>query len=247
MTMLKYSSFILAAGLSSVTTAGGMGVSSGPSWVAEISGAAVWEKAGRTQTIEMAPDIQKTYVAHKDTDVLAEGEVFLGLQKRFNSQILLQLGLAGALTGNARLQGIIWDDADPAFDNYTYQYKVRHGRVAVKTKILASNQGFGFMPWISGSVGIGFNQAHNFTNTPTIFEAIETSNFTSHTKTSLSYTVACGIQKAIRPHIQLGIGYEFADWGKSQLGRAEGQTLNQGLALNHLTTNGVIVNLAYVS
>ncbi|HAT9492397.1 TPA: porin family protein, partial [Legionella pneumophila subsp. pneumophila] len=39
----------------------------------------------------------------------------------------------------------------------------------------------------------------------------------------------------------------FADWGKSELGRASGQTLNEGLKLNHLYTNGVVLNLTYVA
>lgn len=31
-----------------------------------------------------------------------------------------------------------------------------------------------------------------------------------------------------------GIGYEFADWGRSQLNRALGQTFNSGLFLPHV-------------
>lgn len=41
----------------------------------------------------------------------------------------------------------------------------------------------------------------------------------------------------------LGVGYEFADWGKSEPGRALGQTRNSGVDLNHLYTNGVLFNL----
>lgn len=36
-------------------------------------------------------------------------------------------------------------------------------------------------------------------------------------------------------------------WGKSALGRASGQTLNDGLKLNYLYTNGVVLNLTYVA
>jgi hypothetical protein len=42
---------------------------------------------------------------------------------------------------------------------------------------------------------------------------------------------------------KIGDGYEFADWGQSQLGRASGQTLSPGLSLNHLYTHGVLFNL----
>lgn len=246
MKTIQNASLVLAAALSSASFAGTMGSAPGLSWVAEISGAAVWQQEGRSQTFYLTPTIEKSYIADKKTKALPEGEVFLGLQTYINSKVFVQLGIAGAYTGDARLQGMIWDDADPAFDNYSYQYKVRQGRVAAKAKILGDH-GFWFIPWISGSVGVGFNEAHDFVNTPVIAQAVATSNFNSHTKTSLSYTVACGIQKQLHPHVNMGVGYEYADWGKSQLARADGQTLNQGLSLNHLRTNGVIVNLTYVS
>lgn len=80
-----------------------------------------------------------------------------------------------------------------------------------------------------------------------IEEALATPDFKSHTETALTYTVGAGIQKALNAHWHVGAGYEFADWGKSHLNRAAGQTLNQGLRLNHLYTNGVLLNLAYLS
>lgn len=162
------------------------------------------------------------------------------------SQWLGQLGLAAATTGNAKLQGVIWDDADPQFDNYSYQYKVRNTRVAVKGKLLL-DKGYWLIPWVSASLGVGFNRAHDFTNTPLIFEALPNSNFTNHTKTTFTYTLGTGVQKPIGEHWQLGVGYEFADWGKSELGRAFGQAMSSGLALNHLYTNGVLFNLTYIA
>ena len=157
-----------------------------------------------------------------------------------------QLGLAVAATSNARLSGHIWDDADPEFDNYVYDYKIQHTRVAVKGKLLA-DAGYWLTPWISGSLGVGFNNSHEFENTPLIFEAIRNPDFASHTETAFSYTLGAGVQKALNNHWQVGVGYEFADWGKSNLGRALGQTLNTGLSLNHFYTNGVLFNLTYLA
>ena len=51
---------------------------------------------------------------------------------------------------------------------------------------------------------------------------------------------------ASNQHWQIGVDYEFADWGKSQLGRASEQTLNGGLVLNHLYINGVLFNLSCI-
>ncbi|HAU1322173.1 TPA: porin family protein [Legionella pneumophila] len=241
---------ITAAGvLGSAAFAGNMGAvipSKDWTWVGSLSVGPVWAKAGDTQTFYLAPEIEKTYAAVKESNAFAAGELFVGIQKTWLSRWLGQLGLAVATTGNAQLQGVIWDDADPQFDNHSYQYKIRNSHIAVKSKLLL-DKGYWLMPWVSASLGVGFNRAHEFTNTPLIFEALPNSNFTRHTKTAFTYTLGAGVQKSISEHWQLGVGYEFADWGKSELGRALGQTMNSGLALNHLYINGVLLNLTYVA
>lgn len=215
-------------------------------WVAALSAGPVWDRVGTTQTFYLTPEIEKTYFANKSNDALFQGELLVGLQKRLSPMIQGQLGLAVAATSNARLSGHIWDDADPEFDNYVYDYKIQHTRVAVKGKLLA-DAGYWLTPWISGSLGVGFNNSHEFENTPLIFEAIRNPDFASHTETAFSYTLGAGVQKALNNHWQVGVGYEFADWGKSNLGRALGQTLNTGLSLNHFYTNGVLFNLTYLA
>ncbi|HHR1366092.1 TPA: outer membrane protein [Legionella pneumophila] len=215
-------------------------------WVGTFSAGPVWESAGRTQTFYLTPDIEKTYVANQSSSALFDGEVFLGAQKALTQTLQGQLGLAVGFTSNANLTGVIWDDADPLFDNFTYNYKIQHTHVAVKGKLLA-DAGFWLIPWVSGGLGVGFNDAHGFHSTPLIFEALPTPDFSSHTQTTFTYTVGAGVQKALNAHWQVGAGYEFADWGKSSLGRAPEQTQNSGLALNHLYTNGVLFNLTYIA
>ena len=249
---MKYRLFlsITAAGvLGSAAFAGTMGPvmpSKDWTWVASIAAGPVWARGGETQTFFLAPEIEKTYAARKSTNVLASGELFVGMQKSWSSQWLGQLGLAAATTGNAKLQGVIWDDADPEFNNHSYQYKIRNSRIAVKGKLLL-DKGYWLMPWVSASLGVGFNRAHEYSNAPLIFEALPNPNFADHTNTAFTYTLGAGVQKAFNDHWQVGIGYEFADWGKSELGRADTQTMNSGLALNHLYTNGVLLNLTYVA
>lgn len=216
------------------------------SWVSALSIGPVWERSGQTQTFFLSPDIEKTYTAEKSTTALPAGELFLGIQKNLRHQFQGQLGAALVVTGNAKLDGEIWDDADPLFNNYTYTYQVNHTHIALKGRLLL-DRGYWVIPWVSGSVGVGFNRAHGFMNTPTIFEALPNNNFANNTKTSFTYTLGAGVQKELREHWQLGIGYQFADWGQSQLGRASEQTMNSGLALNHLYTNGFLINVTYIS
>jgi len=215
-------------------------------WVGALSAGPIWESAGQTQTFYLAPNIIKTYAAEHTTHALFDGEVFVGIQKKLPNALLGQLGLAVAATSNAKLSGNIWDDADVTFNNYSYSHQVQHTHVAVKGKLLA-DRGYWLMPWVSASIGVGFNDAHGFQNTPLISQAVTMPNFGSHTETSFTYTLGVGVQKALNPHWQVGVGYEFADWGHSQLNRALGQTLNSGLSLNHLYTNGVLFNLTYLA
>jgi len=235
--------------LAATALAGTMGpVTEQPSWtwVAALSAGPVWEHGGSTQTFYLTPEIEKSYVANQSTHTLFDGEVFLGVQKTLSQTLKGQLGLAMAATSNVNLSGVIWDDADPQFDNHTFNYKIQHMHLAAKGKLLA-DAGFWFIPWVSGSIGVGFNDAHGFHNTPTIFEALPTPDFSSHTQTAFTYTVGAGVQKTLNEHWQIGVGYEFADWGKSQLGRAADQTLGSGLTLNHLYTNGLLFNLTYLA
>lgn len=246
---LLLSAVIMASGLVNYASAGTMGpvvTQKDWSWIGSISGGPVWASGGETQTFYLTPEIEKTYVGRQSTNALAFGELFLGVQKPLSSKWLGQLGLALATADNANLQGVIWDDADPQFDNFIYRYKIQHTHVAVKGKLLADD-GYWLIPWVSGSLGVSFNDARKFHSTPTIFEAVPTPDFASHTQTSFTYTVGAGVQKALNEHWQVGIGYEFADWGKSALGRAEQQTINSGLSLSHLYTNGVLFNLTYLS
>lgn len=239
---------VLSASLiSGMAAAGSMGpVAPEWRWVGAFSAGPVWEDGGATQTFYITPEIEKSYRAHKTTNTLGDFEVFLGGQHALSSTLLGQLGLAVGATTDATLSGIIWDDADPQFDNHSYRYKVQHTHLAAKGKLLA-DMGYWVTPWVSASLGVGFNSASNYHNTPLIDEALMTPNFKSHTETAFTYTVGAGIQKALNEHWQVGAGYEFADWGKSQLGRSAEQTLNKGFGLNHLYTNGVLFNLTYLA
>jgi opacity protein-like surface antigen len=240
-TPLGFASAIVDTTTSSLSKLSDLIKSSG---VATLSVGPVWENAGKTQTFYLTPNIIKTYAANHASHALVDGEIFLGIQKALRKKLDGQIGLAVATTGNAYLSGNIWDDADSTFNNYAYAYKIKHTHIALKGKLL-SDMGYMAIPWINGSLGVGFNQTHSFSNTPTLSEAIVMPNFAGNTTTAFTYTVGAGLQRKLDQHWQAGIGYEFADWGKSQLNRASGQTMNTGLSLNHLYTNGFLLNLTY--
>ncbi|RAP38004.1 hypothetical protein B1207_03175 [Legionella quinlivanii] len=214
-------------------------------WVVSVSGGTVWTKAGKTQTFFLAPEIENTYAAKKNLGSTGAGELFIGMEKVLGSVLRGQLGLSGAVTGAARLDGEIWDDADPQFSNHSYHYRINHQRVAVQGKLLLNNEA-GIIPWISGGIGVSFNQAHEFSNKSLSCGVFPVPDFTDHKQTALALTFGAGLQKILNRHWQIGGGYTLADWGKSSLGRAEGQSMNSGLKLNHLIAQGILFNLTYI-
>ncbi len=238
----------IAATLISPAFSGTLGPSplSTDDWVIRISGGSAWTSPGKEQTFYLLPGFRNTYTANKSTTAVADGALFLGQQKTLDQGLQGQIGVTFAMAGNARLQGDIWDDAEPLFNNHTYQYKIQHTHLAVEGGLLFE-QDNGLIPWLSASIGVGFNRSYAFSNQITIPEARVEPNFTSNTVTAFTYTVGIGIQKAIKKQVQFGVGYLFSDWGKSSLDRATGQTLNSGLSLSHLYTNGVLFNLTYLT
>jgi opacity protein-like surface antigen len=215
--------------------------------VGSISFGSAWENAGEKQTLYLTPSIEKTYTSDQSTEAVFDGEVFLGLQKILSQHIQGQLGLAVAATSSANPSGDIWDDADPSFNNFTYDYKIQHTHIAIKGKILFNPDNRWLLtPWVSTSLGVGFNHAYGFSNEPTIFEAIPSADFASNTETTFTYTIGIGIQKIFDKHWQVGTSYEFSDWGKSKLGAASGQTSGSGLTLDHIYTNAIMFNATYL-
>ena len=164
------------------------------------------------------------------------------MQRRINDTWTGQIGLAFAAASNANLSGDIWDDADPDFNNSFYNYQVQHERVSIKGKLLM-DAGKVVTPYVSGSVGAGFNRSHAYTITPRIFQEIPGPLFGNKNITAFSYTAGIGLQKAVTNHVQVGVGYEFASWGRSQL--APGDTISNGLSLSNLYTNSLQFSISF--
>ncbi|MBV9575104.1 MAG: outer membrane beta-barrel protein [Gammaproteobacteria bacterium] len=215
-------------------------------WIMSISGGLAWQLHSDSQTQNLTPEVTKTYHVNHSDETLVNGELFIGLQQALPHNWQGQWGLALSTTENATEKGMIWDDADPSFANYYYRYKISHSFLGLKG-VLLMDVGYWLTPWISASAGVGFNHAYEYTNTPILAEAVVNPNFNSSSNRAFSYTVGIGVQKNLSEHWQAGIGYQFADWGKSELGMAPGQTIGSGLAQDHLYTSGFLINVTYVA
>ena len=251
-TKIKHLPSLFALCLSSTAFAGTMGPPVvDPQWttVLTLSAGPIWASASGTQSVYFSPELSRTYTIDSQNNPLVYGEIFIGAQRNFNSRFESQFGVAIAGANSLKISGDIWDFEDPRFDNYSDFYSIQHSYIALKGKVL-TNAAYSFKPWISGSIGIGINKAKNYTVIPKICEVIPLSsaNFSDHRTTSFGYTLGAGVQRELTQHWQIGVGYEFADWGKSQLGRAPAQPAGSyGLTLEPLYSNGLLFNLTWLA
>lgn len=215
------------------------------SYVTMLSFGPTWEHAGETQTLDLEPGLQKTYTADERTYAMFAGGLFFGVQRNLNPTLQGQLGLEVAAATAATVNGDIWEDADRDFNNYNYHYNINHTRVGLRGRLLVDIE-YDVMPYVSASVAVAFNDAHGFGIDPKIAEEVPAPSFDSNTEVAFAYTLGFGLQRIVNRHIQMGVGYEFADWGRSELGRVPGQTVGHGPALSHLYTNGLQFNLSYI-
>lgn len=232
--------FAGSGGVSSQSIQYLIGVGAGPTW----------STGNKNQTLFLQPDVEKAYIAKSDSASFASVNVFLALQRPLHLDFLRQdaigqLGLMAAWSGNNKLSGDLWEDADPNFNNFNYEYRVKRAYLGLKGRLIGHAHRF-LEPYIDASVGVSANRAYDFTITPKITSEVPPPLFQSHTNTALSYTVGVGLQKSFTRHLNGAIGYEFSSWGKSRLSPAVGQTTNETLALNHIYAHELQISLFYI-
>ncbi len=204
-----------------------------------------WTTSGNSKTFYLQSDIRKTYNVSNNSQAFSTADLFGGWQIPTGFNLLFQLGIDVKGVHNAELSGSIWEDADSNFNNYKYTYKVNRTQVSVKGQLL-SDVNMVVQPYVNASIGYGVNSAHDFTITPKIYEEVPAPAFSSGNLRSLNYAFGIGIQKVVNTSWQFGVGYEFANLGKSQLGDAPGQTVNSGIKASHLFTNQLLFSASYV-
>jgi hypothetical protein len=210
-----------------------------------VSGGPAWGSPGQNQYLypfESPPFID--YFHYNSTNgILATGEIFFGLQRIVQPGIIGELGIGLAGATDAKASGEV--DVDGVLNVNSYDYKVDHGRVEFKGRLI-SNYFQLAQPYISASIGAGFNNTHAYVPVTVDPFLYPPSWFEDKTNIAFSYTLGLGIQTSINPNWQVGVGYEFADWGKNYLGVDTSFFLNNGPGLTHLYTNELLFSVSYL-
>lgn len=205
-----------------------------------------WPSSPKSQTINLESDLQNTYTESSQNNTLFNTDLFFGYQRPFNSIVTWQLGVDWGLSDTLNRNGQVWQDADPSMNNFLYHYAIDHSSLGVRGVLLFGSTYSKLKFYMDGMVGAAFNSAYSFTMSPTLSEAVTPPAFVDNTTTDFTYAIGLGVQQLLNKHYSVGIGYQYADWGKAELGAAPGQALNQGITQT-IHNNSVLMNLSYTN
>jgi opacity protein-like surface antigen len=212
-----------------------------------LSGGPAWINPGTTQNLYLDYDYNNAYRPNSNQQPIGFAEVYLALQKNINTNVANQFGVAFSGSWMAKVNGQVWQYNDPLFYNYDYTYNLRQLRLALRDKIIYEQGIFDqkMMPYITGSVGLGFNQSYTYSETPLSSSIIANPAFSNKSLNAFTYSVGAGLQTCPWNHFVFGVGYEFMDWGRSALGAASGQVLNVAPSMSHLYMNTLLFSITF--
>lgn len=197
------------------------------------------------QILLFPDDMNEEFVLNREKHYVHGAALFLGVQKSVIPSVLSQFGLSFAVNNEISLSGNVWDGADSYFDNHTYQYKIQHHYIGLKNSLTLDTPDV-IKPYLSASAGFGYNRSRDFQLQSAFDECLFNSVFQSHGVWAFSYAVGAGLQLALNQHWTVGIGYEFSDWGVSQLGALQNNTSTGSLHLSHVKTNALQLSVGYL-
>lgn len=202
---------------------------------------------GREQTLSLLPPFQNHYTNTEHLSSVADGGVFVGVERAVSDKWRAQLGLAGYVDAQMSPEGHVWLFACPESDTLGYAYTIHHTRIVAEGKFLTTIPQYQqFNPYVSWGLGAAFNRASNYLESPLIPNAIPTLPFANHMTTSVTWGVGAGVDYSINPNLRLGAGYQFADLGAVSLGSTKAATTAETLNFSHLLTNQLRLQLTFL-
>ncbi len=93
---------------------------------------------GQAQTLTILPPFQNTYTEEQASQTVADAGAFVGLERKFNDKLSIQLGVSGYVDAQITPKGSVWQFTLPEFEDLSYAYHIHHTRVMATTKLLTT-------------------------------------------------------------------------------------------------------------
>lgn len=200
---------------------------------------------GDPQTLYLIPSTPEHYTSENYRQESWGVSLFLGLERDLTQKISYQIGLIEQINSSVGIRGNVWDFGSPEYNNFIYTYRVQFSELMAGGKLLGNFQ-YGIHPYIEAELGVAVNNAHSFTLIPLEENVPKGNIFTNRVNTSFTYGGGFGIDKDLYDNFRMGLGLNFANWGKTALGKSGSQATNQTLKINNLYNQQIRLKLTYI-
>lgn len=211
--------------------------------VLTLSGGVGWANPGENQTLYLAQGIYNRYIYESSSRTMGVGDLYFALQKPGYYGLWGQWGISIGGSSEARPQGVV--NYNDLTDLASFVYRVNHAYIDLRGKLL-SDPNWVVQPYLTAAIGVAYNHTYGFNTYPTVNNTISSPWFNTYTSLSFTYIAGAGLQKTINKNWQVGIGYEFSDWGKSGLGLSLEPWNLDGPHLEHIYQNAVLFSVSYI-
>ncbi len=213
------------------------------------AGAAFNSDAGHSQNFPATDEIFSffNYAANNTHQTLAIFGGFVGAEFLLHPKWDLQAGLAYYQPSTFHTNGIVTQGIDPDSENlYTYKYAIQSRQLLAESKLLYHCRYF--HPYLSAGIGAAWNRSQSFAvNIQPPFTTLS-NQFNNNTMTSFTYSVGLGLDVDMTKQARIGIGYRFADLGKSKTGNGiiDDVITQNTLSQSHLYTHEILAQLTFI-
>lgn len=204
---------------------------------------------GSDQNIDFGgdPDDRFKYTGNDSTQFL--WGLFAGVEIPLsaNGKCLWQTGAAYYRPSKFTAEGENYIQGDPSKNDRSFEYNVQNQRLMWENKFFLGLNKY-FSLYALGAIGWSQNKAqdyHSYSNDPLVPAG---SQFGDNTENSFSYSFGAGVEMYLAEQIRVGVGYQFTDLGKVQLGHSDIPIPDQSdtLKSSNTPTNEVVFGLTYL-
>ena len=134
----------------------------------------------------------------------------------------------------------------PEFYNYNYSWNIASDIFLLIAKINIFEYGL-FSPYIHAGIGTSFNNAGNYSESPTagVTERVSP-GFSSYTSTHFAYSLGAGIDFQVTEQVIVSAQYQYQNLGNVKSANGNGTWSAQSLDLGTYSTNAVLLSVSYV-
>ena len=192
-----------------------------------------------------SPENMDTYSVKHDN----QGSIMLTIGEKINTPLsfIKYYTLGGRLqyTFANNLDGSIMQYSDPMFLNYNYNWKLSNFILTTETKLgLLDVEKVSL--YINGGLGISFNRAQSYKESPLINVTPRANpDFSDNTETNFTYHIGFGADYKFIPKWLVSFGYEFSSLGDFISGKGATTWANESLKLRSYKTNTILFGVTH--